>query len=139
MALDQLYQRSILEHNRAPRHFGRLTSPTHSARGVDGLCGDDILIELELVDDTIQRAMFSGEACAVTKASASMMTSWIEGQSRADVLSAGRRFQAALRQPDIPDDPTLGELNRLRAVSSFPARMKNALLPWQALFDALDH
>jgi len=138
MSLDQLYQRSILEHNRAPRHYGRLQSTTHSARGVDGLCGDNILIELQLVDDTIRRAMFSGEACAVTKASASMLTSWIEGQSRADALLAGRRFQAALKQPEIPDDPSFGELNHLRAVSSFPARLKNALLPWQVLIDALD-
>jgi len=137
MALDQLYQQCIIDHNRAPRGFGSLAGATHSARGIDGLCGDHILVELEVADGLIRQAMFSGEACAITKASASMIMAWIEGKSRADVLSASERFQAGLTQPELPDDPALGELNYLRAVAGFPARVRNALLPWQAVVKAL--
>jgi nitrogen fixation NifU-like protein len=137
MALDKLYQHIILEHNRHPLRCGRLPLATHSARGVDGLCGDNILIELIIQDGVVQEAMFSGEACAVTKASASMLMHWVVGRPLEDIRRAGDSFRARMTSPDLNDDPDLGDLNHLRAVADFPARVKNALLPWETLARAL--
>lgn len=137
MALDQLYQQIILEHNRQPVGFGRLPNATHASRGIDGLCGDNVLIELEIEDDVVQSAMFSGEACAVTKASASLLMQWVVGRSCSEIGRAGRSFKALLQHQTISDDPELGDLNCLRAVAGFPARVKNALLPWETLTRAL--
>lgn len=137
MALEHLYQQLILDHNRAPRHFGRLPGATHSGRGQDALCGDDILVELKVENEKIVAAAFSGEACAVTKASASLLTTWLHGRRADEVLHWSERFAMLMRCPDHPDAPELGELNQLRAVSAFPARLRNALLPWQAVGRAL--
>lgn len=139
MALDKLYQQVILDHNRDPHHFGRLPGATHSARGHDALCGDDILIELIVADGRIERAAFSGEACAVTKASASMLTDWLKGRSPDEIDSALKTFEAILFDPDAPTAAELGEINELRAVSKFPARVRNALLPWRTAIRALEH
>lgn len=137
MALEQLYQQVILDHNRSPHHFGRLEAATHSARGQDALCGDDILVELRLEDGRIEDAAFSGQACAITTASASMLMAWLAGRSRDEVESARERFGQLLETPELPDDPELGDINHLRAVSGFPARVRNALLPWRTALRAL--
>jgi nitrogen fixation NifU-like protein len=137
MALARLYQRVILDHNRTPRYFGRLAEATHLARGVDGLCGDDILVELRIVRDRIEAAMFSGSACAVSTASASMLMDWLQGRPRDEVLAAAVRFESLLADRCLADDSDLGEINCLRAVSEFPARVRNALLPWKTVVKAL--
>jgi nitrogen fixation protein NifU and related proteins len=137
MALDKLYQQLVLDHNRAPRNFGSVSGATHSARGHDALCGDDILVELVVENDRIVRAGFSGEACAITKASASMLTEWLLGRSVSDFERAFARFQQVLANPDEPPCPELGGINELRAVSAFPARVRNALLPWKTVARAL--
>jgi len=139
MALDKLYQQVILDHNRSPQHYGRLHGATRSARGHDALCGDDILVELRVVDGKIQEAAFSGEACAITTASASMLMDWLVGRTAREVDVKLVRFSHLLEAPDEPDDPELGDINHLRAVSGFPARVRNALLPWRAAIDALAH
>jgi len=138
MALDQLYQQTILDHNRSPRHHGRLQAATHSARGQDALCGDDILVELRVADGMIQEAAFSGEACAITKASASMLMEWLPGQSLGELKVEFEHFCELLNDPDLPDRPDLGDINHLRAVSGFPARVRNALLPWRAAISAIE-
>jgi len=138
MALDQLYQQLILEHNRNPRNFGPLSNATHSARGQDALCGDDLLIELQVQDGRIVQAAFSGEACAVTRASASLLTSWVAGRQVGDLARAFGRFRELLADPGLPDLPELGDFNRLRAVGRFPSRLRNAELPWRALLAALE-
>lgn len=138
MALDQLYQQVILDHNRSPHHNGRLDGATHSARGQDALCGDDILIELRVVEGRIEKAAFSGEACAITTASASMLMDWLVGRSRAETTAAYERFSQLLDEPESTDDPDLGEINHLRSVSGFPARVRNALLPWRTTLSALE-
>ncbi|MDZ7790694.1 MAG: SUF system NifU family Fe-S cluster assembly protein [Xanthomonadales bacterium] len=137
MALDKLYQQVILDHNRSPHHYGRLEGATHSARGQDALCGDDILVELRVVDGRIEEAAFSGEACAITTASASMLMDWLIGRAAREVDVNLVRFSRLLEAPDEPDDPELGDINHLRAVSGFPARVRNALLPWRTAIDAL--
>ncbi|QOC21702.1 SUF system NifU family Fe-S cluster assembly protein [Wenzhouxiangella sp. AB-CW3] len=137
MVLDKLYQQLVLDHNRAPRNFGPLSGATHAARGHDALCGDDILVELVVEEDRIARAGFSGEACAITKASASMLTEWLAGRSRAEFEQAFARFEQMLANPDTPPCPDLGDINELQAVSDFPARVRNALLPWKTVLRAL--
>ena len=137
MPLDQLYQQVILDHNRRPQHFGRLEGATHSAIGRDALCGDDIRVEVRVEDGRIQAAAFSGEACAITTASASMLMDWLVGRSGEDLEAAYRRFEDLLDRPERPDDPQLGDINHLRSVSGFPARVRNAKLPWRTALQAL--
>lgn len=137
MALDQLYQQTILDHNRSPRHYGRLQNATHSARGHDALCGDDILIELQIIDGRIEQAAFSGETCAITKASASMLMEWLPGRSPRELKVGFEHFNQLLKDPNLPDRPELEAINHLRAVSGFPARVRNALLPWRTAVSAL--
>ncbi|RFF26674.1 MULTISPECIES: Fe-S cluster assembly sulfur transfer protein SufU [unclassified Wenzhouxiangella] len=134
--LDQLYQQVILDHNRSPHHYGSLAGATHSARGQDALCGDDILVELRLTDGRVEEAAFSGEACVITTASASMLMDWLVGRSRTEVETAYERFGQLLEDPERPDDSELGDINHLRAVSGFPARVRNALLPWRTVLRA---
>ncbi|QKK02032.1 MAG: SUF system NifU family Fe-S cluster assembly protein [Pseudomonadota bacterium] len=138
MALEALYQQVILDHNRRPHHCGRLQGATHSARGQDALCGDDILVELRVIDGRIVEAAFSGEACAITTASASMLTQWLRGRSVTELQRACQRFRELLANTALADDPVLGEINCLRAVSGFPARVRNAVLPWHTAVRALD-
>ncbi len=137
MALDQLYQQVILDHNRSPHHYGRLEGATHSARGQDALCGDDILVELRVEDGRIEEAAFSGEACAITTASASMLMDWLVGRTPGEVAAGQERFRRLLEAADQPDDSELGDINHLRSVTGFPARVRNALLPWRTAADAL--
>ncbi len=138
MTLDRLYQQLVLDHNRAPRNFGPLPGATHSARGLDALCGDDIRVELVVKDDRVLQAGFSGEACAITKASASMMTEWLTGRNVSEIEPGFDQFEQLLSDPDGTISRELGDLNELRAVSAFPARVRNALLPWKTALRALD-
>ncbi len=137
MSIEQLYRDIILEHNRRPRNFRRLAEPTHSARGQDASCGDDLLMELRVVDDRVQEAAFSGAACAVTQAAASLLTSWLCGRPLAEVGTGLERFTALLDDPASGPDALLGALNELQPVGAFPARRRNALLPWRTVLKAL--
>lgn len=138
MSLDRLYQQLILDHNRAPRNRGSLPGATHSARGLDALCGDDILLELIVESGQIRQAAFSGQACAITTASASLLTDWLEGREVARFETDFAEFRRIMSDPAQPDVADFGDLNQLRAVSAFPARVRNALLPWQAVGRALN-
>jgi nitrogen fixation NifU-like protein len=138
MSLNELYQQAILAHNRAPKNRRSLECCTHRARGLDALCGDDLVIELQLdAGGTILDAAWSGEACAVTTASASMLTEWLPGKEREFVRRAAAHFQALLQDASLGDEPMLNEINKLRSVSKFPSRVRNALLPWETALDAL--
>ncbi|MBB6087509.1 iron-sulfur cluster assembly scaffold protein [Wenzhouxiangella marina] len=138
MALDQLYQQLILEHNRSPRNYGPLPGATHSARGFDALCGDDLLFELQVEDNRIMAAAFSGEACAVTKACASMLTEWLPGRDRADIERGLSDFDQVLEGGAAPEPDFLGAFAQLGALAAFPSRQRNARLPWRCALDALD-
>jgi len=137
MALSQLYQARILEHNRAPRNHLELSDATHSARGLDALCGDDLRVWLKIRDGTVEQASWSGEACAITTASASMLSDWLAGRNTDRIQPAYERFVDLLTNTDAEDDTELGEINVLRAVGRFPSRKRNALLPWETALDAL--
>ncbi len=138
MALTELYQKAILDHNRSPKNRRVLPAATHRARGLDALCGDDMVIELELADDgRIRASAWTGEACAVTTASASMLTEWLLGRTVDAVRRAAERFAALLDDPEQVDVEEFREINYLRSVSKFPSRKRNAWLPWQTALDAL--
>ncbi|NKI35559.1 SUF system NifU family Fe-S cluster assembly protein [Wenzhouxiangella sp. XN79A] len=137
MALVELYQQVILDHNRTPRNRRELPAATHRARGLDALCGDDLIVELTVEDGRIEDAGWHGEACAVTTASASMLTEWLRGRSVDGLANDAARFRALLEDPEHPDDGEFNEINCLRAVSKFPSRVRNALLPWETALDAV--
>ena len=140
MTLSELYQARVLELNRTPLNYGELTGATHAARGVDALCGDDLLIQLRVnASGTIACARWSGEACAITSASASMLTEWLIGRDQ-DALDRGfAEFLNGLKQRSGSDEPNqLGELTMLWAVRDFPSRVNNALLPWRTARNALN-
>lgn len=138
MPLEDLYQQAILAHNRAPLNCRVLAAATHRARGLDALCGDDLVVELVLDgQNRILEAAWTGEACAVTTASVSMLTDWLPGRVAEDVRQAARRFRDLLKNSDLQDCKDLNEINSLRSVSNFPSRLRNAWLPWQTVLDAL--
>jgi len=138
MSLDRLYQKLILQHNQNPHHFRAMPEATHVGRAQDALCGDDLEVALLVAGDKIECATFHGEACAVTKASASMLTQWLQERSVAEVLPAYRDFQALLADPNHPKVAVLGLMNELQPVGEFAARRGNACLPWIATLRALD-
>lgn len=138
MSLSALYQQRLLAHNRVPNNHFKLPDATHSARGTDALCGDDIELWLRLDDDRVETASWSGEACAVTTAAASMLTEWLQGRRPGAIRAGFDRFGDLIADADAPDDPDLGDLNALRAVSAFPPRRRNALLPWKTALEALE-
>lgn len=138
MALDQLYQALILEHNRSPHNFGLLDGATHSARGYDALCGDDLLLELRVESGRVAAAAFSGEACAVTKACASLLTDWLPGRDRQELRKGFEDFAEVLSGRPAPDPDFLGDFATLGALSDFPSRQRNAKLAWRCALEALE-
>lgn len=138
MSLNELYQSRLLEHNRAPQHRHEMPDATHRARGLDALCGDDLSLWLRVVDGRIEAASWTGEACVVTTASASMLTDWLTGRSRDEVAAAMAAFIELLEAGDGQHRPELGPFNALAAVGRYPSRVRNALLPWKTALEALD-
>lgn len=139
MPIDQLYQAAILEHNRHPHGRGRLDRATHSARGHDALCGDDIRVEARLENNRIAQTGFTGDACAVTMAAASMLMDWAPGRTPVEVRDVYTRFRQMLSDPESPPDSSLEDFSVLQPVGHFKSRIRNALLPWRTLLAALDN
>ena len=141
--LRDLYQEVILDHNRKPRNFRKLASPTRGAEGYNPLCGDRVTVEIALEGDVIRDIGFQGSGCAICRASASLMTAEIKGKPVADAEAAFARFRAMLTEsPPGPagDDTTaarLGKLAVFEGVREFPSRIKCATLPWHTLHAAL--
>ncbi|MDT8437373.1 MAG: SUF system NifU family Fe-S cluster assembly protein [Wenzhouxiangellaceae bacterium] len=138
MPLNDLYQARILEHNRAPCNRFEMPDATHSARGLDALCGDDLQLWLNVRDGVVERASWSGEACVITTASASMLSDWVIGKRPAEIERGYRAFAGLLEDPESDNDPQLGPFNALQPVGRFPSRKRNALLPWKTALDALN-
>lgn len=136
--IDELYQDLVLEHKRAPRHFGRLDAATHEARGRNPLCGDDVRVQLRVGDGRVQDVRFEGRGCAICIASASMMSEAVAGQELATVRALQERFRAVLTGRAEPEEANLGKLVSLAGVRRYPNRIKCALLGWHALMHALD-
>jgi nitrogen fixation NifU-like protein len=137
--LNDLYQEVILDHNRRPRNFGQLPDATRTAKGYNPLCGDRLTLYLKLDGDRIERVAFEGSGCAISKASASLMTDAIKGQSTASAADLFERFHHMITTPiDQPvDEDSVGKLAVLAGVREFPARVKCASLAWHTLKAAL--
>ncbi len=135
--LRELYQEVIVDHSRHPRHFGTLKHPTHHAEGYNPLCGDRLSLYLNIKDDVIESIAFQGAGCAISTASASLLTEFLEGKTVAQAESLFGRFHAALIEGSGEQD--LGKLSVLVGVKEFPARVKCATLAWHTLHAALQN
>jgi nitrogen fixation NifU-like protein len=137
--LSGLYQEVILDHNRRPRHYGTLADANRRARGHNPLCGDDLTVFLRVEDDRVREIAFEGSGCAISKASASLMTDAVEGRTVAEVRDLFERFQAMITAPleQEAGDDSLGKLAALGGVRAFPVRIKCASLAWHTLKAAL--
>src|ERR1041384_2598033 len=137
--LRELYQQTILEHNRSPRNFKKLGDANRTAEGNNPLCGDHITLYVRLDGDVIRDIGFQGSGCAISQASASLMTAAVQGQSAAQANALFQEVHRMLTAPaDAAVDTTrLGKLAALAGVRRFPARVKCASLPWHTLHAAL--
>lgn len=135
-SMDQLYQSVIIEHDRSPRNFRTLDAPTHHAEARNPLCGDEVNLELQVdPEGRIVDVGFQGRGCAVSKASASMLTTAIKGRTIAEALELGTRFQALLTGKPVEGE--LGKLAVFAGLATYPMRVKCATMPWHALKEAL--
>jgi nitrogen fixation NifU-like protein len=138
-ALQELYQQVILDHNRAPRNFRKLESPTQVAEGYNPLCGDRVSVEVRVEGDRIRDIAFQGSGCAISRASASMMTAHLKGKTLDEASQAFEQFHGMLTGEQAPPDapPAPGKLAAFAGVREFPIRIKCATLPWHVLRAAL--
>ncbi|MBP9674025.1 MAG: SUF system NifU family Fe-S cluster assembly protein [Bacteriovoracaceae bacterium] len=137
--LQELYQSVILDHNKNPRNFKKLETPTHHIEGFNPLCGDHLWLYLNVKDDVIVDISFEGQGCAISKASASMMTEALKGKNVADAQNIFNEMHALLTHKLDPDKTPhhLGKLQLFSGVWKYPARVKCAILPWRSLSEAL--
>ena len=134
----ELYQEVILDHNKKPRNFGRLEGANREKDGYNPLCGDQLTVFLDLEDDgTIRDVRFEGSGCAISTASASMMTQVVKGKSRDQAQRIFRQFHDLVTgKAGVPGDD-LGKLTVFSGVSEFPVRVKCATLPWHTISSIL--
>jgi nitrogen fixation protein NifU and related proteins len=137
MDLNELYRDVILDHNRRPRNFGGLEAADASVDGFNPMCGDRLTLRLKLADDTISDIRFEGEGCAISTASASLMTEAVKGKTRADALKLFDSVHRLLTDDAAPASEELGKLAALSGVRDYPARVKCASLCWHTLSAAL--
>jgi nitrogen fixation NifU-like protein len=132
MDLQELYQEMILDHNRRPRNF-RAIAGGRRAEGYNPLCGDRLTVYLRIENGVIEDASFQGAGCAISKASASLMTESIRGKSVAEAEALLGRFQQMITVPEKAPPDDLGKLTVLAGVRQFPIRVKCATLAWHAM------
>lgn len=135
--LTELYQAVILDHNRKPRNFGALAGANGRAEGKNPLCGDHVAVELLVSDDVVRDVRFTGEGCAISKASASLMTAAVKGKTRTEIEALFGRFHAMVLGQGTANEGELGQLVVFSGVSRFPVRVKCASLAWHTLRAAL--
>ena len=137
MDLADLYRDVIVDHNRRPRNFGRLDSATRSAEGDNPLCGDKLHVFIDVQDDVIRDIRFEGTGCAISTASASLMTEAVKGRKRTEVAELFDSVHRMLTRHDATSHAGLGKLAALAGVREYPARVKCASLCWHTLNAAL--
>lgn len=134
--LRDLYQEVIVDHSRRPRNFGPLPDASHQAEGFNPLCGDRLTLRLKVVDGVIEDARFEGAGCAISTASASLMTEALKGRSESEAAALFADFHTLLTgEPKA--SAALGKLEVLAGVREFPSRIKCATLAWHTLHAAL--
>ena len=138
--LRELYQQVILDHNKSPRNFKVLEHANHSSEGFNPLCGDHINVYLKMDGDRIDEVTFQGSGCAISKASASLMTAAVEGKTRQEAEEMFNRFHDLVTgDPQVvPDTSAVGKLAVFAGVREYPTRIKCATLAWHTLHAALD-
>ena len=137
--LTDLYQEVVLDHGKRPRNFGPLEGATHDAEGLNPLCGDHLFVHARVEDGVVREARFEGDGCAISKASASVMTGVVKGRSAAEIEALYARFHALVTEgPAAAGDlVTLGKLAVFGGVHDYPTRVKCASLAWHTLRAAL--
>lgn len=138
--LRELYQQVILDHNKNPRNFRKLEGANRKVEGYNPLCGDHYFIYLQLVDDVIKDISFEGSGCAISKASASLMSSVVKGKTKTEAETLFERFHEVVtgRLEASNHLQELGKLAVFSGVSEFPVRVKCATLAWHTLHAALN-
>ncbi len=139
MDLHALYQDIILDHSRHPRHHGACTGETHRARAENPNCGDEVVLHLRVADGVVAEATFTGQGCALSQASASLLTTTVRGRPVAAMPELVGQVLALVSGAAQPAErlAALGDLAALQGASRFPQRVKCATLAWHALEDAL--
>ena len=139
----ELYQSVILDHNKRPRNFRKVEGANRFAEGYNPLCGDKVMVQLRVEDGVVRDVGFEGSGCAISTASASMMTESVKGRSLADAERLFRQFHDLLagesrKRPSDEQQKALGKLILFSGVREYPARVKCATLVWHALHSALE-
>jgi nitrogen fixation NifU-like protein len=137
MDLRDLYQQVILDHNRSPRNFREMADADQMASGENPLCGDRIKVYVKLDGDVIKEVTFHGSGCAISQASASLMTTSVSGKTVAEAEGLFQKFHAMVTTDGVPSRKELGKLAAFAGVREFPARVKCANLAWHTLHAAL--
>ena len=138
--LRELYQEIILDHNKTPRNFGKIDTANRSQEGYNPLCGDHLHVHLHVEGDQIEDISFEGSGCAISKASASLMTAALKGAPVADAIALFEDFhQMVTAEVDEPvDDERLGKMAIFAGVREFPMRVKCATLAWHTMKSAIE-
>ena len=138
--LSELYQQVILDHNKKPRNFRKLESANHTAEGYNPLCGDQLTIYMNVEGDLVTDVGFEGSGCAISKASASMMTQAVKGKSKEQAENLFKEFHSmVIGELDAEtEENSLGNLKIFAGVREFPVRVKCATLPWHTMHAALN-
>jgi nitrogen fixation NifU-like protein len=138
-SMAELYQSVIVEHDRSPRNCRIMADATHRAEGRNPLCGDEITVELKMDEDNrVADIAFQAKGCAISRASASLMTTALKGKSAAEARELFERFHGLMTGSDVAPSQ-LGKLEAFRGVAEFPMRVKCATLAWHAMKEALSH
>ena len=137
--LSELYQQVILDHNKKPRNFRKLDSANHKAEGYNPLCGDQLIVYLQLENDAVKEISFEGSGCAISKAAASMMTQAVKGKTKQEAEGLFAEFHKMVTgELDAQNTPNqLGNLRIFSGVREFPVRVKCATLAWHTMQAAL--
>jgi nitrogen fixation protein NifU and related proteins len=138
--LSELYQQVILDHNKKPRNFRKLDTANHSAEGFNPLCGDHLTVYLDLENDLVKDVGFEGSGCAISKASASMMTQAVKGKSKEEAETLFKEFHSMVtgELDEEIEENSLGNLKIFAGVREFPVRVKCATLPWHTMHAAIN-
>jgi nitrogen fixation NifU-like protein len=139
--LRELYQETILDHSRKPKNYGKLEHATHHAEGYNPLCGDRVEVFVQVDGDELTDVHFIGQGCAISTASASLMTETLKGKTREQALAVFRKLHETVTgqgEPSSDDSIELGKLAVLEGVRQYPLRVKCATLPWHTLRNALE-
>jgi len=136
--LEELYQEVILDHSRRPRNFGELPNAAVVVHGDNPACGDEIHLAVRFGENgSLEDIKFTGHGCAISQASASMMTMKLKGKSREETMSILRTFRGLVTGETPPEARKLGDLQLMEGVRKFPQRVKCAMLAWRAVEQAL--